>query len=36
MPELSFEFDWVDSEGVKGAELSTTWAELKLRPAIPS
>ena len=30
MPELSFDFDWVDSEGVKGAELSTTWAELKI------
>ena len=30
MPEMSFDFDWVDSEGVKGAELSTTWASLKI------
>ena len=30
MPEVSFDFDWVDSEGVKGAELSTTWASLKI------
>ena len=30
MSELSFEFDWVDSEGIRGAELSTTWAELNI------
>ncbi len=30
MPELNFEFDWVDSEGVRGAELSATWAALKI------
>ena len=30
MSELNFEFDWVDSEGIRGAELSTTWASLKI------
>ena len=30
MPEVSFDFDWVDSEGIRGAELSTTWASLKI------
>ena len=30
MTEISFEFDWVDSEGIRGAELSETWAALKI------
>ncbi len=30
MAELRFEFDWVDSEGVTSAELSATWASLKI------
>ena len=30
MPEIRFEFDWVDSDGIKGPELSTTWAALQI------
>ncbi len=30
MPDLSFEFDWVDSEGIRGPELSATWASLTI------
>lgn len=30
MTDLSFEFDWVDSEGIRGPELSATWAALKI------
>ena len=30
MPEISFEFDWVDSDGINGPELSSTWAALKI------
>ena len=30
MPELSFEFDWVDAEGIRGPELSATWAFLRI------
>ena len=26
MPRLSFEIDWVDAEGIRGTELSATWA----------
>lgn len=31
MPQLSFETDWVDAEGVNGPELSATWASLRIR-----
>lgn len=31
MPRLSFDFDWVDPEGVRGPELSATWASLQIR-----
>ena len=31
MDELRFETDWVDAEGINGAELSATWASLKVR-----
>ncbi len=31
MPKLSFEIDWVDAEGICGAELSATWASLRIR-----
>ena len=30
MPELNFEFDWVDSEGIRGSELAATWASLTI------
>ncbi len=30
MPEIRFEFDWVDSDGINGPELSTTWAALQI------
>ncbi len=30
MPEVRFEFDWVDSDGINGPELSTTWAALQI------
>ena len=30
MTDLSFEFDWVDSDGIRGPELSATWASLKV------
>lgn len=30
MTEVRFEFDWVDSEGVTSAELSATWASLRI------
>ena len=30
MPNLRFEFDWLDAEGVRGEELSATWASLKI------
>ena len=30
MPKLHFEFDWVDAEGVRGPELSATWASLRI------
>ena len=30
MPELSFDFDWVDSEGIRGPELAMTWASLRI------
>ncbi len=30
MPELSIDFDWVDSEGIRGPELSATWASLRI------
>lgn len=30
MPNLRFEFDWLDAEGVRGAEISATWASLKI------
>ena len=31
MPNLRFDFDWIKAEGAKGAELSATWASLKIR-----
>ena len=31
MPQLSFETDWVDAEGINGPELSATWASLRIR-----
>ena len=31
MSELSFDFDWVNPEGVNGPELSATWASLTIR-----
>ena len=31
MPDLSFEFDWVDAEGINGRELSATWASFRIR-----
>ena len=31
MPRLSFDFDWVDPEGISGPELSATWASLRIR-----
>ena len=31
MPRLSFDFDWVDPEGVRGPELAATWASLQIR-----
>ena len=31
MPDFSFDFDWVDAAGVRGPELSATWAALKVR-----
>lgn len=31
MPRLSFDFDWVDPKGVRGPELSATWASLQIR-----
>lgn len=31
MPNLSFEFDWLDARGIRGAELSATRASLKIR-----
>ena len=31
MPELSFDIDWVDAEGINGPELSATWASLRIR-----
>ena len=31
MPELSFDIDWVDAEGICGPELSATWASLRIR-----
>ncbi len=31
MHRLSFDFDWVDSEGVRGPELSATWSSLQIR-----
>ena len=30
MPNLSFQIDWLDAEGVKGAELAATWAALRI------
>ena len=30
MPELSFDFYWVDSERIRGPELSATWASLRI------
>ena len=30
MPNLSFEFDWVDAERIEGAELAATWASLRI------
>ena len=30
MPELRFEFDWIDADGVRGPELYATWASLKI------
>ena len=30
MPQLEFEIDWVDAEGVRGPELSATWASLRI------
>ena len=31
MPALDFEIDWVDAEGIRGPELSATWAALRIR-----
>ena len=31
MPNLSFEIDWVNAEGINGPELSATWASLRIR-----
>ena len=31
MPELSFDIDWVDADGINGPELSATWASLRIR-----
>ena len=31
MQGLSFDFDWVDAEGIRGPELSATWASLSIR-----
>ena len=31
MRGLSFEFDWVDAEGISGPELSATWASLRIQ-----
>ena len=31
MPQLSFETDWVEAEGINGPELSATWASLRIR-----
>ena len=31
MTKLSFDFDWVDPQGVRGPELSATWASLQIR-----
>ena len=31
MPQLSFETDWVDAEGINGPELSATWASLRIQ-----
>ena len=30
MTKLSFDFDWVDAEGINGPELSATWASLRI------
>ena len=30
MPDIRFNFDWVDAEGVLGPELSATWASLEI------
>ncbi len=30
MPQLEFKIDWVDAEGVRGPELSATWASLQI------
>lgn len=30
MPNLSFQIDWLDAEGVQGAELAATWAALRI------
>lgn len=30
MPNLNFQIDWLDAEGVKGAELAATWAALRI------
>lgn len=30
MPQLEFKIDWVDAEGVRGPELSATWASLRI------
>ena len=31
MPQLSFETDWVEAEGISGPELSATWASLRIQ-----
>ncbi len=31
MAGISFEFDWIDPEGINGPELSATWASLQIR-----
>ena len=31
MPNLSFAIDWVDAEGIEGAELAATWASLRIQ-----
>ena len=31
MPQISFDIDWMDTEGVSGPELAATWAALKIR-----